>query len=130
MWKWILLVAAAVALLVILLSTPFFGIWLQVRQIRAEEQTLSQAPGAQAAGHDLALLCQTCRLHPDWFEGEPPLAPAWTPASVRKFGPTWVHIYPDGARVEYGGGFHHFGYFVGLNAAESTEETGVWTIEL
>ena len=95
---------------------------------RKEAQATSNAV-ALAAGRDMAQLCQTCREHPEWFSEEPVFSPAWTPQSVLKFNPTWVDVTPEGARVEFGGGFHHFGYSVEL-ASPLTENNraATWTL--
>ncbi|MDX2197473.1 MAG: hypothetical protein SF069_00705 [Phycisphaerae bacterium] len=78
---------------------------------------LSETPSAQAAGRDLAVLCQTSLVHPEWFADEPSSAPCWAPPSVLRLQPRWVTIREDGVQVEYGGGFYHFGYL--LRAAPS-----------
>src|SRR5688572_30175532 len=80
------------------------------RGIGVREDALKSVAVAQLAARELGVLCQTCRAHPDWFDDAPPLAPAWTPDVLLKHKPTWVTVEPDGARVEFGGGFHHFGY--------------------
>jgi hypothetical protein len=78
--------------------------------IGAHEDALRSRANAEPAGRALAVLCETCKDHPDWFENEPPWAPAWTPAAVLALRPQSVDIGPEGAGVEFGGGFHHFGY--------------------
>ena len=98
-------------------------------EIHKKEAELTSDAVALAAGRDLAQLCQTCREHPEWFSNEPAYSPAWTPQSVLKFNPTWVEVTPESARVEFGGGFHHFGYSVEL-ASPLTENNraATWTL--
>jgi hypothetical protein len=93
-------------------------------RIGRQEDALTSAAQARDACHDLAVLCLTCRAHPEWFKDEPPYAPAWTPASILRLRPTWVNVDPDSARVEYGGGFHHFGYTLGPDPAASPDAGG------
>jgi hypothetical protein len=100
-------------------------------EIRRKEGTLRSAPVAHAVGPELALLSQTCKAHPEWFANEPAFAPAWTPASVLRLEPTWVDVGPDGARVEFGGGFYHFGYLLKRESqATETDRTAAWVLYL
>jgi hypothetical protein len=126
----------SVTLIVVMAVILFFALggfrWVIYHTLFATigrlEDKLQAAPQARTAGRELAILCQTCAAHPDWFADEPPLAPAWTPASVLSLHPTWVHVQPDLARVEFGGGFHHFGYALERDpeaAATPTQTTWV-----
>jgi hypothetical protein len=91
-------------------------------QIAAAESKVTALAAYEPAAKSLALLCQS---DPFFFRDEPPLAPAWTPPEVLKLGPTWVTITPDGAHVEFGGGFHHFGYELKRdNAADNDKQNG------
>ncbi len=98
-------------------------------EVFKKEAELTSDAVALAAGRDLAELCQTCLAHPDWFSDEPAFSPAWTPQSVLKFSPTWVEVTPAGARVEFGGGFHHFGYLMQLEAPPSQDVgAAIWIL--
>lgn len=124
-----LLVLALIGFLVV----GFF--WVLPRalfyDIYRKEAELASSAVAQAAGRDIAQLCQTCRKHPGWFSEEPAYAPAWTPPTVLKLDPTWVEVSPEGARVEFGGGFHHFGYWMSLASAATEEsDTDTWVLSL
>lgn len=110
-----------ILIVVLSLATLAFGTcWvlprLIFRDLLQRIDQVSDIATAQSAGRDLAILCQTCRQHPDWFADEPPFAPGWTPQSILKQNPTWVTVSSEGARAEFGGGFHHFGY--GLSIAD------------
>ena len=115
-----------ILIVVLFLATLAFGTcWvlprIVFRELLKQIDQVSDIATAQAAGRDLAILCQTCLQHPDWFADEPPLAPGWTPQSVLRLDPSWVNVSSEGARAEFGGGFHHFGY--GLSIADPS--TGV-----
>ena len=115
------------AVIVLALLVGFFWVLPRVlfHEFYRKAAKLTSNAVAQAAGRDMAQLCQTCREHPEWFSEEPAFSPAWTPPSVLKFNPTWVKVRPEGARVEFGGGFHHFGYWLGLESppAENSPTT-------
>jgi hypothetical protein len=94
-------------------------------QIAAAESKVTSAAAYEPAAKTLALLCQS---DPFFFRDEPPLAPAWTPPEVLKLQPSWVEVTPDGARVEFGGGFHHFGYNLERDKAVDTDTLNGWTL--
>jgi tetratricopeptide (TPR) repeat protein len=95
-------------------------------QIAAAEAKVTTKQAYEPAAKALALLCQS---DPFFFLDEPPLAPAWTPPEVLKLGPTWVQIDANGAHVEFGGGFHHFGYTLKLNPAGGDAANNSWTLQ-
>jgi hypothetical protein len=109
-WKIAVICLATLASLAI--GSCWILSYVLFREVRQREAEVTESRVAQTALRDLAVLCQTCREHPDWFSHEPSFAPAWMPASVLNLKPTWVGVTPDDARVEFGGGFHHFGYSV------------------
>lgn len=106
------------------------GIFGEIRAIRLKEAELSSSAVAPLVAKELAILCETSRIHPDWFVDEPPLAPAWTPQIVLKYQPTWVEVSPDGARVEFGGGFYHFGYSLEPAPQDDPTAGAVWILSL
>lgn len=106
------------------------GILGELRAIRHKEVELSSSAVAPLVAKELAILCETSKSHPDWFEDEPPLAPAWTPQVVLKYDPTWVQVSPDGARVEFGGGFYHFGYSLEPASQDDPVAGSVWILYL
>jgi tetratricopeptide (TPR) repeat protein len=102
----------------------------QINQIRNQivsaEGKVTNKPAYQPAARALALLCQS---DPFFFLDEPPLTPAWTPPEILKLGPTWVHIDKDGASVEFGGGFHHFGYQLKRKPQRDTATQNCWVLD-
>lgn len=118
-----------------LLGLLFLGFcWVLPRallyEIRRKEGQLTSDAIALAAGRDMAQLCQTCREHPEWFSDEPTLAPAWMPQSVLKLSPMWVEVTAEGARVEFGGGFHHLGYSMELESSPSEDNrAATWILD-
>ncbi|MCH7872687.1 MAG: hypothetical protein IID33_13405 [Planctomycetes bacterium] len=92
-------------------------------EIHRKEAKLTSEAVALAAGRDMAQLCQTCREHPEWFSDESTLSPAWAPQSVLKFNPSWVEVTPEGAWVEFGGGFYHFGYSMELESPPTESDS-------
>jgi len=101
-----------------------------VRQVQAQiaaTESNATAPAAyEPAAKAMALLCQS---DPFFFRDEPPLRPAWTPPEILKLNPSWVDISPDEARVEFGGGFHHFGYHLKRDISADNEKQNGWILE-
>lgn len=95
-------------------------------QITAAESKVTSAAAYEPAAKPLALLCQS---DPFFFRDEPPFAPAWTPPEVLKLQPSWVEITPESARVEFGGGFHHFGYDLERDKAADTDTLNGWALQ-
>lgn len=105
------LLAAAAVIAFLIFGGLRWVLWHTLFAPVARQEAALKSPAmAKASGRELARLCQTCKAHPDWFADEPPLAPAWTPSVILAKDPRWVSIEPEAARVEFGGGFHHFGY--------------------
>lgn len=93
------------------------------------EKELTQGAVVLEAGRELAILCQTCRLHSEWFVNKSFVVPAWTPAVILRLDPRWIEITPDNATVEFGGGFHHCGYFVERGSTSKASDSGVtWVV--
>lgn len=80
-------------------------------QIRAWiDQTLSYLRRPEVykpVAEELALYCQS---NPAFFKTDFSLDPAWFPPTLQKVGRPRGQIRPDGAYIELGGGFFHFGY--------------------
>jgi hypothetical protein len=91
---------------------------------RAEAKVTAKS-AYEPAARDLALLCQS---DPFFFLDEPPFAPAWTPSEILKLGPTWVQIDANSAHVEFGGGFHHFGYDLKRDPSADTAMLNGWVL--
>lgn len=72
-----------------------------------EEAAVTDPAVCEAAAKPLARLCQS---DPFFFHDEPVFAPAWLPPAICKLRPSWAKIKPEGATVEFGGGFYHYGY--------------------
>lgn len=98
--------------------------------IEKKESALRTASNVSAVSAELATLCQTCAAHPDWFVDEPVLAPAWAGA-ILELEPSWVNIGAEGAQVEFGGGFFHFGYLLEReDAPAGNEDEFTWRLSL
>jgi hypothetical protein len=119
----IIIIAAPFLLLVI--GAVLLKIVVETQIASAESGITAQSAYAPAA-KSLARLCQS---DPFFFRDEPTMAPAWTPPEVLDLHPTSVEITSDGARVEFGGGFHHFGYELKRNAASDTDAQNSWNLE-
>lgn len=126
----ILIVVAmlAVAFLVpaVRVSCIFWWVIMSERVIDQKISDLSQPAVYEPAGKELARLCQS---DPALFVDTEVFQPAWTPAVILPHDPTWVDIQPDRASVEFGGGFHHFGYELTRSAGD-TPTTNRWTLSL
>ena len=101
-------IGIVVIVLGLIFAAPSCFVLSIIRQIAGAEAAVTDPAAYSAAATSLARLCQS---DPFLFCDEPPLAPAWTPPEILKLHPTWVEISPDEARIEFGGGFHHFGYY-------------------
>jgi hypothetical protein len=108
------------------LLTPVCFVLLIMWQTNQSEAAVTDLVVCEAAAKPLARLCQS---DPFLFRDEPVFAPAWTPPEVLKLHPTWVEIQPTGARVEFGGGFHHFGYALSRDTAADTPTRNGWKLE-
>lgn len=80
---------------------------------------------ARPAAVALATICQS---DPSFYADEEILRPAWAPSEVLKLQPSWVTCAVDEAHVEFGGGFHHFGYALTRDRAASTPTSNRWTL--
>jgi hypothetical protein len=110
-WKVTLVVTALVIGTIAYFVVPvFIGFHRYAKWIRDRTAVVTAPANAEPAGRALALLCQTCRTHPDWFDQGPTANPVWTPAEVSKLEPIEIEIKPDLAIVGFGGGFQPFGY--------------------
>jgi hypothetical protein len=79
----------------------------------------------EPAAHDLALYCQSLSV----IAPLPDVAGyMWLPPSVRKFGATHAEMTADAARVQMGGGFYHWGYFLDKDKDASTAESNAWRL--
>jgi len=116
------LIAAGVLALCVL-NPMVFPVILGLRQIQKMEAALQRPQVYEPVGSLLALYCQSDNaLFPAY------LGPAWLPEELNAVGEGWASIWTNGAHVELGGGFHHFGYSLVLDAAASTAPTRVWQL--
>ncbi|MBP7276007.1 MAG: hypothetical protein KBA51_07375 [Kiritimatiellae bacterium] len=53
---------------------------------------------------------------------------AWLPAEIQGLGNPRANIMANGASVELGGGFHHFGYRLFLDDSSGSDHTNVWIL--
>lgn len=127
--KKLLAIVAGGLIVAILLLTPLGQFVVAVVRIpfdisSSERRVTSKAAYGPAA-KALAILCQS---DPAFFRDEPPFAPAWTPPEVLQLRPTLVEISPRKARVEFGGGFHHFGYNLELDPSGGDDTHNRWVL--
>ena len=92
-----------------------------------EEAAVTDPAVCEAAAKPLARLCQS---DPFFFHDEPVFAPAWLPPAICKLRPSWAKIKPEGATVEFGGGFYHYGYALSRDTAADTPTQNGWKLEL
>ena len=78
----------------------------------------------EEAAEKLALLCQT--IETETWTGH--MGTAWLPKVIRDLGPSYGDISPDGCRIEMGGGFYHFGYYLVRDETASTAEKNAWKL--
>lgn len=90
----------------------------------AREAKVTVAEAYEPAATVLAKLCQSdSRHHADQF-----FYPAWMPLEIKRLDPHGVFINADGARIEFGGGFHHYGYELTRDETRSTGDLNVWIL--
>ena len=95
------------------------------RGIASAEARISAPKACQPAAIALAKLCQSdARFHSHGSFSPPP----WTPREITALSPSWLEIAKDEARVEFGGGLHHFGYELKLDTSKSTETENAWVL--
>ena len=122
---WILLLSFAIPLLLIGTCCGIF--WLSpygqdIRRIRLQEAAMQTPEVYKPIAEDLALYCQsTDQEFRSWD-------PDWLPQSIRRQTPRAGELRPDGAHVEMGGGFHHYGYDLVRDDAASSEEEMKWDL--
>ena len=126
---WISVGAACAVLAVILFFTPYGRIILTVfvgrRHIKRMETALREPNIYQPVAQRLASYCQSDqRLFPEY------LSYAWLPTELAQIGHGRCTIATNYARVEMGGGFHHFGYRLDIDPTASTSATNIWQLFL
>ena len=102
------------------------GVVLATRQINQRIAVLSDPTVYGPAGRELARLCQS---DPVLFKDASVFRPAWTPGVILQHEPNWVSIEPELAHVEFGGGFHHYGYEL-IRSSGNDEGTNHWSLVL
>lgn len=119
----VVLVLAVLASL--LLLSPIGHVILDIAQVKRTESAMQQPSVYKPVARRLALYCQSDQKpFPDY------LTYAWFPAELRELGQGSGTIDSTSARIEMGGGFHHFGYFLSLDEARSNETTNVWNLRM
>jgi len=99
-------------------------------KVRRTEAALGSQAVAQAAGRDLAQLCLKRRERPEWFDDDAIGPPLWLLPSLRELEPTWVQVSPDEIKVEFGGGFYHYGYLLQCDPTAPAQESTTWILWL
>lgn len=121
-----LVIAAAIALTlaaVFACWSPIGGIFLGLAQISWMESALQRPSVYEPVANRLALYCQSDRSAFPHY-----LTSAWFPKELRDLGYGMGTVDDTSARVELGGGFHHFGYNLALDASSSSNTTNVWQL--
>jgi hypothetical protein len=90
--------------------------------IRQDEIYLKRSEVYSPVGQVLALYCQSDqKLLPEILDK------TWFPAAqVGRFRHCWGTVNPSEASLEFGGGLHHFGYRLTLDAQKSLPGTKLW----
>lgn len=112
---------------VIYLSPVFFWIYHLKSEIDKTEKLISQPETCRSAAIALARVCQS---DPNFFTDDEWGCPAWMPRVILALDPSYMQITPTTARVEFGGGFHHFGYSLRLDESLLTISTNKWVLSL
>ena len=125
---WILL-GLGLVLLAVLIFNPFslilFSVLVGSHQIKITEGKLQKPEIYRPVAERLAIYCQSDQsLFPQI------LSYAWLPSEISSLGQPWCEVTTNGASVEFGGGFYHFGYGLELNQAASDTRTNVWNLFL
>lgn len=119
-------IGIAVGLFMIWGGYRFIGdLLLSGGAVRAKTSEITSPATATLAATEIARLCQS---DPSLYKDEPPFPPAWAPPVILAMNPMWFEIEETTARVEFGGGFHHFGYTLARDDARSTSSTNVWIL--
>jgi hypothetical protein len=106
-------------------ALPLLWAMSQGSGIAEREAQVTEPTACQPAAVALARLCQSDQA---FFRDEEGVLPAWAPAEVLRLNPASVEIAPEGATVEFGGGFHHFGYRLKRDAQSASDEENAWTL--
>lgn len=96
----------------------------QMVEIRKTTDRMTSPAVYEEAAEKLALLCQS--IETEAWTGY--MGTAWLPKVIRDLGPSYGNISPDGCRIEMGGGFYHFGYFLARDETTSTAEKNAWML--
>lgn len=113
----------------VLLLTPIGRVFISVVLFRWQVQNLEAAVTAPGGYEPAAVaLAKLCQSDPSLFSDHDVFRPAWSPPELTALKPSSVDVDPDGARVEFGGGFHHFGYILSLDKESSTDAANMWVL--
>lgn len=69
-----------------------------------------------------------CQSDPDLFPQY--LGDQWLPEELDRLGGGWASVSTNGAHIEMGGGFHHFGYYLQRDSATSGNGTNLWRLSM
>lgn len=119
----------AVGVMAILVLNPIgctiLSVLVGITHINRVEAQLKSPSVYRPVAETLALYCQSDQsLFPEY------LSYAWLPAEIQSIGHPRVNITTNGAFVEMGGGFHHFGYRLELDNTSSGDQTNLWILSL
>jgi tetratricopeptide (TPR) repeat protein len=98
-----------------------------VEEIDAAEREMQQPAFYQPVVRDLALFCQT---YGSAFQDAKitEVEKAWLPDSAQKLSCWYCAIGSDYLSLEFGGGFHHFGYNIILDKRASNPTERIWRL--
>lgn len=118
--------AAVIVLAGMILCTPFGLIALSTLEIHRLENRMQRPEICQEVATNLALYCQSA----DLLHITDNVEVARLPQPIPQLGSPWGTIRSDFARVEFGGGFYHFGYLMELDEQNSGHGSNVWQLFL
>lgn len=114
---------AIAAIAGVILLSPVGQIILGIAQLNWMESRMRQRSVYDPVAQRLALYCQS-----DHKAFPNHLTSAWFPNELNEIGHGWGEVDTTSAHIEMGGGFHHFGYSLSLDASESSETVNVWNL--
>jgi hypothetical protein len=122
----VLLLTLGAGLLLCIGAIALFILSIRLQIHEMEARVTDQAAYKPAS----AALARLCESDPAFYAGgeQSMLESAAIPPELRSLGPEWIDISGEGADEIFGGGFHHYGYRLRLDRADSTSSTNTWNL--
>jgi hypothetical protein len=114
-------------LLATCLLSPLRGfLWIPFGMLRISqrERSLQQSRIYLPASTNLALYCQSVSA----LNLTNHISGAFLPQPLPSFEHAWGRFETNRAHIEFGGGFHHYGYNLTLDAWASTAQSNLWNL--